>query len=37
VRYFRSFDDLEILGIPIDQSPGKVDFTRASAGFVLRF
>jgi len=37
VRYFRTFDDLEILGIPIAQSPGKVDFTRGSLGFVLRF
>ena len=37
VRYFRSFDDLEILGIPIAQSPGKVDFTRTSLGLVLRF
>jgi len=37
VRYFRTFDDLEILGIPIAQSPGKVDFTRTSLGFVLRF
>jgi len=37
VRYFRTFDDLEILGVPIAQSPGKVDFTRASLGFVLRF
>ena len=36
-RYFRTFDDLEILGIPIALSPGKVDFTRASLGFVLRF
>jgi hypothetical protein len=36
-RYFRTFDDLEILGIPIAQSPGKVEFTRASLGFVLRF
>jgi Outer membrane protein beta-barrel domain len=36
-RYFRTFDDLEILGIPIAQSPGKVDFTRASLGFVFRF
>ena len=36
-RYFRTFDDLEILGIPIAQSPGKVDFTRGSLGFVLRF
>jgi hypothetical protein len=37
VRYFRTFDDLEILGLPIAQSPGKVDFTRGSVGFVLRF
>ncbi len=37
VRYFRTFDDLEILGLPIAQSPGKVDFTRGSLGFVLRF
>ena len=37
VRYFRTFDDLEILGIPIAESPGKVDFTRGSLGFVLRF
>lgn len=37
VRYFRTFDDLEILGIPIGQSTGKVDFTRGSLGFVLRF
>ena len=37
VRYFRTFDDLEILGIDIAQSPGKVDFTRGSVGLVLRF
>jgi hypothetical protein len=37
VRYFRTFDDLEILGIPIVDSAGKVDFTRGSLGFVLRF
>ena len=37
VRYFKTFDDLEILGVPIAKSPGKVDFTRASLGFVLRF
>jgi hypothetical protein len=36
-RYFKTFDDLEILGIPIGRSPGKVDFTRASLGLVLRF
>ena len=37
VRYFRTVDDLEIVGIPIAQSPGKVDFTRGSLGFVFRF
>ena len=37
LRYFRTFDDLEILGVPVAQSPGKVDFTRTSVGFVLRF
>ncbi len=37
VRYFRTFDDLEILGVEVAQSPGKVDFTRGSLGFVLRF
>jgi hypothetical protein len=37
VRYFRTIDDLEIVGIPIAQSPGKVDFTRGSLGFVFRF
>ena len=37
VRYFRTFDDLEILGIPILESAGKVDFTRGSLGLVLRF
>jgi len=37
IRYFQTFDDLEILGVPIAQSPGKVDFTRTSFGFVLRF
>ena len=37
IRYFKTFDDLEILGVPLAQSPGKVDFTRTSLGFVLRF
>jgi len=37
VRYFRTFGDLEIFGLPIAQSPGKVDFTRGSVGLVLRF
>ncbi len=37
IRYFQTFDDLEILGVPIAQSPGKIDFTRTSLGFVVRF
>ena len=37
IRYFQTFDDLEILGAQIAQSPGKVDFTRGSLGFVFRF
>lgn len=36
VRYFRTFDDLEILGIPLG-SDGKVNFTRGSAGMIVRF
>ena len=36
-RYFRTFDDLEILGFALPQSAGKVDFTRGSVGVVLRF
>lgn len=37
VRYFRTFNDLEIAGIPVAQSTGKVDFTRGSLGLILRF
>lgn len=37
VRYFKTIDDLEILGIPIAESPGKIDFTRTSLGVVFRF
>jgi hypothetical protein len=37
IRYFQTFDDLEIRGVSIGESPGKVDFTRASLGFVFRF
>ena len=37
IRYFQTFDDLQILGVSIAESLGKVDFTRASLGFVLRF
>ena len=37
VRYFRSFDALDIVNIDIIDRPGKVDFTRGSAGLILRF
>ena len=37
VRYFKTINDLEILGIAIAESPGKIDFTRTSLGFVFRF
>jgi opacity protein-like surface antigen len=35
VRYFHSFDDLEILGFEIDDT--KLDFGRASGALVLKF
>ena len=34
IRYFRTFNDLEILGVSLAESPGKIDFTRSSLGFV---
>jgi len=37
LRYFRTFDDLEILGVTLADSPGKLDFTRTSLGFIVRF
>lgn len=38
LRYFRTFDDLELFGVEIvDEQPGKLDFTRATVGFVVRF
>ena len=37
LRYFKTINDLEILGIAIAESPGKIDFTRTSLGFVWRF
>ena len=37
VRYFKTINDLEILGIAIAESPGKIDFTRTSLGVVFRF
>jgi hypothetical protein len=37
VRYFRTFSDIDILGIEIGGEPGAVDFTRGSLGFIYRF
>jgi opacity protein-like surface antigen len=37
IRYIRTFDKLDILGIDIVDAPGKVDFTRTSAGLIFRF
>ena len=39
IRYFRTFDALEVLGIEIveENDPGDLDFTRGSIGFVFRF
>src|SRR5262245_17984514 len=38
IRYFRTFDDVELFGVEvIEDQPGKLDFTRTSIGFVVRF
>ena len=37
IRYFRSFQALDILGIELEEGPEKLDFTRGSLGFVVRF
>ena len=37
LRYFRTFDALEILGVSLADEPGDLDFTRGSIGFVFRF
>ena len=37
VRYFRTFEALDILGIQVEEGPGDLDFTRGSLGFVVRF
>jgi hypothetical protein len=38
VRYFRTFDDIELFGVEVvEDQPGKLDFTRTSIGFVVRF
>jgi opacity protein-like surface antigen len=37
IRYFRTFEALDILGIELEEGPGDLDFTRGSLGFVFRF
>jgi len=37
IRYFRTFEALDVLGIEIENGPGDLDFTRGSFGFVMRF
>lgn len=37
IRYFRTFEALDVLGIDIVDAPGKLDFTRGSFGVVFRF
>lgn len=37
IRYFRTFEALDILGIDLANPPGKLDFTRGSFGVVFRF
>jgi opacity protein-like surface antigen len=37
IRYFRTFQALDFLGIEIEDGPEKLDFTRGSIGFVVRW
>ena len=37
IRYFRTFEDLEFLGIGSGDTAGAVDFTRGSLGLIFRF
>ncbi|HKH71837.1 MAG TPA: outer membrane beta-barrel protein [Vicinamibacterales bacterium] len=37
IRYFRTFQALDVLDIEIENGPGDLDFTRGSVGFVVRF
>jgi opacity protein-like surface antigen len=37
VRYFRTFEALDVLDIELEDEPGDLDFTRGSLGFVFRF
>ena len=37
-RYFRTFDDVEVFGVQlVEDSAGKLDFTRSSVGVLFRF
>ena len=36
IRYFKTFDDVDT-GADVLDAPGKIDFTRATLGFVFRF
>jgi opacity protein-like surface antigen len=37
IRYFRTFEALDVFDIEIENGPGDLDFTRGSVGFVVRF
>ena len=37
IRYFRTFEALDVLGVELENGPGDLDFTRGSVGFVFRF
>jgi opacity protein-like surface antigen len=37
IRYFRTFEALDVLGVDVESGPGNLDFTRGSFGFVMRF
>jgi opacity protein-like surface antigen len=37
LRYFRTFQALDFLGIELEDGPESLDFTRGSVGFIVRF
>jgi hypothetical protein len=37
VRYFRTFEAVDLLDIDTDEETGNLDFTRGSLGLLLRF
>lgn len=37
IRYFRTFERVDIFDIDVAQESGDLDFTRGSIGFILRF